>query len=576
MALSLLSQIPIEPPAPTAEDQARWDHLGLRIRMLTGRHMEDVERAIANHIDPTRRRAWGIPDLSSNVFKSVTEQMSCLYDRPPIIDHETGPDLSVQMTKAIDDSGLWPLMSKVATMVIGCQEYGVRVHVSDGKLRFRPVAPNRLVCVAHPDQPDVPVYVKELRLRQHPTTGKAQWTWNILDITDKENPSEQIVTIDPSRGSEIDVTEDYLGETRTGEAYPYRDSNGDPIVPLVLFHANSTGQLWNSFANSELVLGSLSASVLFSFYVHAIRDASWPQRYAVGAVPLGLGVDGSGKSSHRAVATDPASLLMFTNEGELQPQLGQFSAGCQPEQLIQSISVFEGRLCSFAGISPAHLTRNNGTPTSGYAVSVNREGLREAQRRFEPTFRRATLQLFAVAAALLNSATGSTLPEDGWAIRFQSIPLSSQERESIRKDALEKIEAGLMSRVDAYMELHPGITRAKALEDLQRIKLEDSVTMPIGGATAGTGAEAGAVIGDEPKIDADGNIEAGADRAVLNGAQVTAAQGIVTAVAAGELPRDSGLSMLVEFFGIPYQSANRIMGTVGLGFKKATPTPSNS
>jgi hypothetical protein len=61
-----------------------------------------------------------------------------------------------------------------------------------------------------------------------------------------------------------------------------------------------------------------------------------------------------------------------------------------------------------------------------------------------------------------------------------------------------------------------------------------------------------------------------ADAAALNGAQVTAAQGIVSAVAVGDLPRASGVSMLVEFFGIEPDAADRIMGDVGRGFEPAS------
>ena len=154
--------------------------------------------------------------------------------------------------------------------------------------------------------------------------------------------------------------------------------------------------------------------------------------------------------------------------------------------------------------------------------------------------------------------------------------MSDGERDSARKDLLEKIEAGLMSKVDAYLELHPGITRKRALDELQRIKLEESATIPVSAVLSGAGSAGGggAIIGDAPTIEADGTIKEGSgESVVLNGAQVTAAQGIVTAVAMGELPRDSGLSMLVEFFGIPFEAANRIMGTVGLGFTAASSMP---
>lgn len=52
----------------------------------------------------------------------------------------------------------------------------------------------------------------------------------------------------------------------------------------------------------------------------------------------------------------------------------------------------------------------------------------------------------------------------------------------------------------------------------------------------------------------------------LNGAQVTAAQGIVEAVAYGKLPRDVGVQMLMTFFGIPKARAELLFGTVGNGF----------
>ena len=574
MALSLLSAtIPTPPAAPTAEDQKRWDHSSLRIRLLLGRWKEDLERAIALHIDPTRQAAWGIPDLSSNVFRSVTKQMSCLYDRPPLMDNADAPEDAAELAGAIEKAGLWPLMSRVSVFAIGCREYAVRVHATaDGELQYRPIAPDHLICAADPDRPDRPVYVKELRLRQHPVTGKRQWCWDVLDISDPSNPSERIMLAD-HRGKDVDVTLDYLGETRTGEAYPYRDSTGKPFLPLTLIHAEKTGRLWDSFEGSELIYGSLSAAVLMSFFVHTVRDASWPQRYAVGAVPAGLEHTGSGKDAHRSVATDPGSILMFTSDGnELQPQLGQFTAGADVSKLMEAVSLFENRVSEFAGISPSNLTRNHGTPKSGYAVTVTQAGKREAQDKFMPTFRVVTVELLRISACMLNRATGSTLPETGYTVRFQSVPLSPQERDSIRRDVLEKIELGLMSKVDAYMVMNPGITRPRALQELQRIKLEESVTVPMSGA-AGTPADAGAIIGDEPTIDEDGNIQDAGERVILNGAQVTAAQGIVTAVAVGDLPRDSGLSMLVEFFGIPVASANRIMGTVGLGFLASSATP---
>jgi hypothetical protein len=52
----------------------------------------------------------------------------------------------------------------------------------------------------------------------------------------------------------------------------------------------------------------------------------------------------------------------------------------------------------------------------------------------------------------------------------------------------------------------------------------------------------------------------------LNGAQVTSAVEIVGEVAAGRLPRATGVAMLQEFFNLELSRAERIMGEVGRGF----------
>lgn len=54
--------------------------------------------------------------------------------------------------------------------------------------------------------------------------------------------------------------------------------------------------------------------------------------------------------------------------------------------------------------------------------------------------------------------------------------------------------------------------------------------------------------------------------AVLNGAQIQAATGIVTAVANGLLPRDSGIGQLMVMFNLDRAQAETIMGSVGAGF----------
>lgn len=58
----------------------------------------------------------------------------------------------------------------------------------------------------------------------------------------------------------------------------------------------------------------------------------------------------------------------------------------------------------------------------------------------------------------------------------------------------------------------------------------------------------------------------------LNGAQISAAIDVVSQVTAGKLPRDSGVAILINFFGLSPETAETVMGTAGTK-EPTTPNP---
>jgi len=74
--------------------------------------------------------------------------------------------------------------------------------------------------------------------------------------------------------------------------------------------------------------------------------------------------------------------------------------------------------------------------------------------------------------------------------------------------------------------------------------------------------DAGAMAGGQPAA-------ASVQDTAFNGAQVTAAAQVVKDVAAGLLPRETGVMMLVQFFRMSTEDAEKMMGTTGAGFKPA-------
>lgn len=131
------------------------------------------------------------------------------------------------------------------------------------------------------------------------------------------------------------------------------------------------------------------------------------------------------------------------------------------------------------------------------------------------------------------------------------------------------IQAGWMSR-----------NEVRRLENLNTEDELDEFLVPLNMITAGGNVFTGALPGttDAAPIEAtptpagtDGlGVAADIQSTLLNGAQVSSMVQIVSSVAAGVLPRESGLKILQTAFGITAEEAGAIMATAGSGFAPAS------
>jgi len=477
-------------PLPDTVDASRWEHTRKREQMLDGDWRELLEDAIRLHLGSTRARAMGPVDMSSNVLRAVSTQLAVMYDRPPVVTNpgsaEAAAALVTPGSGLLDLAGTWQVMAHVQRAVIGLNDALVAVEASgDGPPLLRYVSPSMVTATAAPAQPDVPVSIRELRLRSHPETGEYLWAWDVWD----SSPDNPKFCIEAASTDGRDITGWYargvdgapLEGAQTGDAYPYRDSAGRPVLPYVLYHSRRAPRLFSPMGNRELYEGSLSCAVGWSFWAHCLKDASWPQRYAINCLPAGLAVADTEGGRRSAVVTDPATVLLMdvASEGEGQPTVGQWSAGSDPGKLADSLMQYEARLATHFGVSPSDIQREGGTPRSGYAISISQSGKREAQQRYEPNFRRGDLQLISTIATVLNSAQGSSYPESGYEITYSGVPRSPQERDGARRHVLELLDAGLIDRVEALTQLNPGLTRDEAARRIDAIRRVNDSTRPM-------------------------------------------------------------------------------------------------
>ncbi|MDP2307986.1 MAG: hypothetical protein Q8P18_18320 [Pseudomonadota bacterium] len=406
---------------------------------MDGEWGDDLEDWLVSHYGIIRREALGPRDLSSNVLRMVTMQLSSQYDEDAVISHPLGefPELLANGDDKVEAglipaTGLWPLMQNVQQMTIALGEYLMHVSYNeeDGFL-FRPVPPDYILAEARPEAPDRPVLLRELRKRVHPhDSARSLWTWDEYDIRDKRNPTFRVLSGCRSKGATgvaavavgEDLTSAYLSESQSGEGYFWRKADGTPVIPYVMYHRSKTGKLWYPYCGRELTDGTLTVAALWTDFVHAVRDASWLQRYLIGCEPAGAASSAAtpGGSPWNSVPADRSSIMVFVPNGEPgQPATaGAFPAPSDPDVIGRAIMKFEERLAQYVGVNPADLSRTSGDPRSGYALAVSEHGKQVAQRRYLPHFRKGDQELVALAAMLINRVTGSTYPESGYRLRY--------------------------------------------------------------------------------------------------------------------------------------------------------------
>lgn len=540
----------MRPQMPTEADQARSDHTADRLAVLEERHEEIAREWMENVIPDEVLESWGPPDLSVNALVEQAEGLSTpgLYGATPRIDNAGGVE---ELSQLLDEMATWQLAQRVEYLARGMGECCVRLEwLDNGTMAERLVMPHNVWVRTDPNDPMKALVLGELQMRPKPnsTKGEQIYTWEVFDISNPANPTFKIYEAGKMGEMGEDLTQTYLPDF---EGYPWRWNDDTPFIPVVTYHEAWTGTFWNPNIKRGVYWGTLNQIMFSTFTAHSAHAASGSVIIVSGLDPIASGVDRTTDSGKpiKSIVLQPGTLLYHDQSGEGQPMVTEVGPGSNLKQLAEFSQGYSAQMLIRSGLSAPDATRASASPTSGAALYITNKQKREASKRLEPSFRRSDMELIQKVAQMRNIQTGSAIPVDGYSITYEHPPESPQEESDRRDDIDWKVSKGMMSPIDAYRELHPGVTREAALRALVQAQtdvqqIEDAAQEVLTGGTA----------------------EKAADTA-LNGAQVTAAQGIVESVALGNLPRSTGVSMLVTFFNIPNAVAENLMGDVGRGFE---------
>lgn len=427
------------------------EHTRLRRRIVYSMHQSDVEDRIYRALGGTRSTALRIVDMTANPAWYVFGQLAGLYrEIPEVMPPVGGEDTAA----AILEAGWWQLAARNQRDVLALNDGFVRVDLdedNEGAPSFRLVPPDLAEVVTNPLAPSQP-----LALREWITDPDDPSKWVLLDCDPRSRTYRAL-----AEDRKTDVSVRVLGGNFSGDAYPFL-VGGAPVLPYVAYHAAETGYALDPYTGREVFEGALQLGVYYSFGGHALRQGSWAQRWILGAEPTGGEPDESGR--RRDVVADPATALVFkpTDETQGQAQVGQWSAPVDPDRFFAAVERYERRLVEMA-LSNAGVSRRESDVRSAMSLAVSRDAQRDAQRSYEPVFRRSDVRLCRLVAGLRGE------PTDGWRITYRSLPRDPMEL-AAEMDRMERlISAGLLDKVSAYKQLHPGLTDSEAEAAVKQI-----------------------------------------------------------------------------------------------------------
>lgn len=393
-------------------DFPRIDHIRLRRRMLYGQHEQDIRQRISESISHVRRAAWGAVDLTANPFLRVHDQMSGLYNDEPII---YGPASALAaVSEQLDDIGYFTKMKSVQRDVSALREMLILVEMDGDGIKVLQVSPDDIDAISSPRDPDDLQNVK--------------WYHNNGSETYYIEYDAKAQIYRAMKG-ELDISMEILGGYFNGEAYPFRNALGQPIMPWIIYRAQDTGSTFNSWTGREAVECTLQLGLLYTYFSHVVRNAAWAQRYILNAMPLGAEIteDDDEAQPRQRIDSDPSTVLMLKSTDGMQSQIGDFASPVDPAKVIEAIKVYEDR--AMESILGSSVVKNDSDIRSGYSLAVSREESIKAQKGFLPLFRRADRKLLALVSQYLGYNT--TLKD--WDIKYPAIMTDD-----------EKIAAGLM------------------------------------------------------------------------------------------------------------------------------------
>jgi hypothetical protein len=498
---------------PTADDEWRSTHQRARLDILEEAHDEVTKAFLKSYVHEERLDAWGEPDISNNPLAAYAKQMTTpgRYWKAPTITRAAlaGVELDalVGPSGALSTAGYWTKRQAVAYRTEGMGDDIVRLDVIRGRLVCRIVDPCEIYREVDPDDPERDVQVWELRLRWLPDPvdpierGRWVWAWDKYDVgvvaadgTVIRPPSWRIVealspleegTRDPKDWSDRFLVRPdgsrgaMVGLGDAPDAYPFQDPDAEiadrAYLPFVRYASVDSCRVWNWKENRGLHRLTLHAAAYASMAGRAALDASGGFAIAWGLdFPADAGKSPGATREARRFNVEPGTIILAEPVGNQQPGVVPVGPAGNLEALAGFVRGYVADGQKQKGLGGADAEKQAANPTSGSALHISDRQRQEHQESTEPLDRKADLKAIRISALLLNRATGTKYPTDGFTIVYPRRRRSPQEEADVRAEQEWERAQGYKSRVQIMMDRNPGMTREDALQALAQSMADEA------------------------------------------------------------------------------------------------------
>lgn len=252
----------------------------------------------------------------------------------------------------------------------------------------------------------------------------------------------------------------------------YKDKNGDPILPVVFFHAEMPRNcFWNHTRGDDLFNAYMNINMLLTWLNFLSLTQSFKQIFIEGA-----------EVAENSIISPLTTLKIYPfgpNAQDGNPQIGTLDLSTDPTGAMQIIKDKIAQIANNWGLSMENFTLS-ADKSSGIALKLSNSSLNESRRQQIPMYKMWESDLYDVMAIVNNTIKGET-DEQGFVYEFDELPVDVEMRldpAEVKVDVDDREEyeifrqkqaAGLASNVDWVLRENPDMTRDQAIEHLKMI-----------------------------------------------------------------------------------------------------------